>query len=98
MSRGSKIIHIPEKQKIIKEPRVRNEMGSWQERIVPYQHATYWHTIHYSCETKTDKCQEGRKLFTYPKTKDPKTKGPKTKVPKHGIDSGLECAIEVLEH
>ena len=27
-----------------------------------------------------------------------KTKGPKTKEPKHGIDSGLECAIEVLEH
>ena len=23
---------------------------------------------------------------------------PKTKGPKHGIDSGLECALEVLEH
>ena len=63
-------------------------MGSWQEHLVPYQHVTYWHTTHYSRETKTDKCQEGRKLFTYPKTK----------VPKHGIDSGLECALEVLEH
>ena len=92
MSRGSKIIHIPEKQKIIKEPRGRNEMGPWQERLVPYQYVTYWHTIHYNCETKTDKCQEGRKLFTYPKTKEPKTK-----VPKHGIDSSLECAIEVFE-
>ena len=87
MSRGSKIIHIPEKQKIIKEPRGRNEKGSWQEHLVPYQHATYWHTICYSCKTKTDKCQEDRKLFTYPKTKGPK----------HGIDSGLECALEVFE-
>ena len=66
-------------------------MGSWQEHLALYQHATYWHTIHYSCETKTNKCQEGRKLFTYPETK-----GPKTKEPKHGIDSGLECALEVF--
>ena len=62
-------------------------MGSWQERIVPCQRVTYWHTIYYSRETKTDKCQEGRKLFTYPKTKGQK----------HGIDSGLECALEVFE-
>ncbi len=68
-------------------------MGSWQERLVPYQHVTYWHTIYYSHETKTDKCQEGRKLFTYPK----KITGSKTKVPKHVIDSGLECTLEVLE-
>ena len=26
-----------------------------------------------------------------------KTKGPKTKGTKHGIDSGLECALEVFE-
>ena len=32
--------------------------GSWQEHLVPYQHVTYWHTIYYSRETKTDKCQE----------------------------------------
>ena len=93
MSRGSKIIHIPEKQKIIKEPRGRNKMGSWQELLALYLHITHCHTKHYSLKTKTYKCQEGRKLFTYPKTK-----GPKTKVPKHGIDSGMECAIEVLEH
>ena len=63
-------------------------MGSWQELLAIYLYVTYWHAIHYSRKTKTDKCQEGRKLFTYPKTKGPK----------HGTDSGLECAIEVLEH
>ena len=62
-------------------------MGSWQERLALYLHVTHCHTKHYGRKTKTDKCQEGRKLFTYPKTK----------VPKHGIDSGLECALEVLE-
>ena len=36
-------------------------MGSWQERLDPYQHVTYWHTIYYSNETKTNICQEGRK-------------------------------------
>ena len=61
-------------------------MGSWQERLVPYQHVTYWHTIYYSRETKTDKCQDGRKLFTYPKNK----RAEKQKSRKHGIDSGLE--------
>ena len=68
-------------------------MGSWQEYLVPYQHVTYCHTICYSREPKTDKCQEGRKLFTYPK----KIIGSETKVQKHGIDSGLECALEVFE-
>ena len=68
-------------------------MGSWQEHLVPYQHVTYWHTICYSREPKTDKCQECRKLFTYPK----KITGSKTKVPKHSIDSGLERALEVFE-
>mgnify|MGYP000661206666 FL=1 len=73
-------------------------MGSWQELLALYLHITHCHTKHYSLKPKTDKCQEGRKIFTYPKTKGPKTKGSKTKVPKHGIDSSLECAIEVLEH
>ena len=50
-------------------------MGSWQEPLAPYQHVTYWHTICYSCVTKTDKCQEDWKLFTYPK----KITGSKTK-------------------
>ena len=49
-------------------------MGSWQEHLVPYQHVTSWHTICYSCKTKTDKCQEGRKLFTYPKNKRAETR------------------------
>ena len=49
-------------------------MGSWQEHLVPYRHVTYWHTIYYSCETKTDKWQEGRKLFTYPKNKRAETR------------------------
>ena len=49
-------------------------MGSWQEHLVPYQHVTYWHTICYSREPKTDKCQEGRKLFTYPKNKRAETR------------------------
>ena len=35
----------------------------------------------------------GSKIIHIPENKVPKTKGPK-----HGIDSGLECAIEVLEH
>ena len=62
-------------------------MGSWQEHLVPYQHVTYWHTICYSREPKTDKCQEGRKLFTYPKNKRAETR----------IDSSLERALEVFE-
>ena len=49
-------------------------MGSWQEHLVPYQHVTYWHTICYSREPKTDKCQEGRKLFTYPKNNRAETR------------------------
>ena len=68
-------------------------MGSWQERLALYLHVTHCHTKYYSLKTKTDKCQEGRKLFTYPK----KITGSKTKVPKHGIDSGLECTLEVFE-
>ena len=39
-------------------------MGSWQERLAPYQHVTYWHTPYYSNETKTNICQEGRKQST----------------------------------
>ena len=68
-------------------------MGSWQERLALYLHVTHCHTKHYGRKTKTDKCQEGRKIFTYPK----KITGSKTKVPKHGIDSGLQCTIEVFE-
>ena len=40
-------------------------MGSWQEPLAPYQHVTYWHTIYYSNETKTNICQEGRKLRAF---------------------------------
>ena len=36
----------------------------------------------------------GSKIIHIPE----KQKGRKTKVPKHGIDSGLECALEVFEH
>ena len=64
-------------------------MGSWQEHLVPYQHVTYWHTICYSCVTKTDKCQEGRKLFTYPKNKRVENK-----VPKDSMDSGLGSPLK----
>ena len=39
-------------------------MGSWQERLAPCQHVTYWHTTYYSSETKTNICQEGRKQST----------------------------------
>ena len=39
-------------------------MWSWQERLAPYQHVTYWHTPYYSSETKTNICQEGRKQTT----------------------------------
>ena len=35
----------------------------------------------------------GSKIIHIPE----KQKGRKTKVPKHGIDSGLECALEVFE-
>lgn len=35
----------------------------------------------------------GSKIIHIPE----KQKGPKTKEPKHGIDSGLECALEVFE-
>ena len=72
-------------------------MGSWQEHLVPYQHVTYWHTICYSCVTKTDKCQEGRKLFTYPKNKRVENK-----VPKDSMDSGLgtplKCSKQIPEN
>ena len=54
-------------------------MGSWQERLVPYQHVTYWHTIYYSRETKTDKCQEDWKLFTCPKNKRAENKSTETR-------------------
>ncbi len=39
-------------------------MGSWQEPLAPCQHVTYWHTLYYSNETKTNICQEGRKQST----------------------------------
>ena len=64
-------------------------MGSWQEPLAPYQHVTYWHTICYSCVTKTDKCQEGRKLFTYPKNKRVENK-----VSKDSMDSGLGTPLK----
>ena len=69
-------------------------MGSWQERLAPHRHVTYWHTIYYSRKTKTDICQEGRKLFTY---LIKKITGSKTKVLEHVIDNGLERALEVFE-
>ena len=34
-------------------------MGSWQERLAPYQYVTYWYTMYYSRKVKTGKCQEG---------------------------------------
>ena len=67
--------------------------GSWQERLAPHRHVTYWHTIYYNHKTKTDKCQEGQKSFTYLIKKT----GSKTKVLEHVIDSGLERALEVFE-
>ena len=36
----------------------------------------------------------GSKIIHIP---DKTTTGAKTKVPKHGIDSGLECTLEVFE-
>ena len=39
--------------------------------------------------TKTDKCQEGRKLFTYPKNKRVENK-----VPKDSMDSGLGTPLK----
>ena len=72
-------------------------MGSWQEHLVPYQHVTYWHTICYSCVTKTDKCQEGRKLFTYPKNKRVENKVPKDSMD-IGLGTPLKCSKQIPEN
>ena len=67
-------------------------MGSWQERIVPYQYVTYWYTICYILRDQNRQMSRGSKIIHIPEKQEGRKQSTERQ---HGQRSGH--ATEVLE-